>query len=639
MRFSVFNCLALCTVFAVSSVFAQDKAEDYSDIFDIRHTPGSDSKPNGWFTDQGSWMGFTIPENGHFTNGFCGPFNLDHRQWVSNTIVRVGAVSEGKTIGPNDFSPLGASYFPGYLLMSSSTNGLRIEQELKFLDKNNALLQCRANKSIAWSFSGSFDLKGSNSETKGQSICIDLPSGESAVVTFADNANIELNDKGYTASIPGKSVKQAVIISFFNSKAELNAGLEKSAGLFSNHGKELHAHKERWNHYIKSILRDDMPDKYDRIAVKAMTTLISNWRSAKGDLLRDGMSPSHTFAHFNGFWAWDTWQQAVATVRFAPELAKSQVLAMFDYQDETGMVADCIKSNKERNNLRDTKPPLATWAVMEIYRRTKDKAFVEEMYPKLLKYHQWWYQYRDHDQNGICEFGSTDSTEIAARWESGMDNAVRFDHVKMLKNKDKAWSLDQESVDLNYYLAYEYSLLKELASIIDKPFSEPDRSGLIKDYFYDKEHGYFFDRKIKGDLVRVEGPEAWTPLWTKLATPTQAAAVKKIVENPEKFSTYIPFPTLAIDNPLFETDGYWRGSIWLNQVYFGISGLRKYGYVKEADQYTEEVFTRLKGLAGSAPIHENYITRTGEPARASHFSWSSAFLLMMYWDFGKPGTH
>ena len=28
------------------------------------------------------------------------------------------------------------------------------------------------------------------------------------------------------------------------------------------------------------------------------------------------------------------------------------------------------------------------------------------MYPKLLRYHQWWYRNRDHNQNGLVEYGA-----------------------------------------------------------------------------------------------------------------------------------------------------------------------------------------------------------------------------------------
>jgi putative isomerase len=109
----------------------------------------------------------------------------------------------------------------------------------------------------------------------------------------------------------------------------------------------------------------------------------------------------------------------------------------------------------------------------------------------------------------------------------------------------------------------------------------------------------------------------------------------KVVMDSTKFATYIPFPTLSADNPKFDPKGYWRGPIWLDQVYFGISGIRKYGYKEEADSFTMQVFDRLNGLKTDAPIHENYGTHTGERLKAPHFSWSAAHLLMLYWEYKK----
>ena len=115
-----------------------------------------------------------------------------------------------------------------------------------------------------------------------------------------------------------------------------------------------------------------------------------------------------------------------------------------------------------------------------------------------------------------------------------------------------------------------------------------------------------------------------------MATQEQADAAAQIFTNPNKFATYIPFPTIAADNPKFMPAGYWRGPIWLDQVYFGINGLRKYGYKEQADAFTKQVFDRLYGLKEGAPIHENYNTHNGSLLKAPHFSWSSAHLLMLY---------
>lgn len=612
-----------------------EKAFAYPDILNITYTPDQVKGGKGWFTDYGAWMGFTLPEANKFTNGFCGPFDLDNRKWISRSLIQVGYVENGKIMPPDVFRPDSLVYFPGQLYMKSSLSDVSVSQQLFFTDKNHALLVCQSNRELDWFFEGNIWGEENKSEVINRSVVIYLPGGEVVGVTFEKEAEVMLTSSVYKTSFSTSANRQTVVLSFFNQKEELPAGLKKAETLLEQSGLELKQHTQRWNSYLKKVLREDMPESYNRIAVKAMVTLLSNWRSSKGDLLHDGMVPSHAVGYFVGFWAWDTWKQAVATVHFEPELAKNQIRSMFDYQDEAGMIADCIYSNKRENNYRDSKPPLAAWSVYEVYKETADTAFVREMYPKLLKYYRWWFRYRDHDGNGICEFGSTDGTEEAAKWESGMDNAVRFDEAKMVKNGEDAWSFNQESVDLNAYLCYEYRLLQQMADLIGEKFEEPDRTEEIRTYFFDSQNGYFFDRILKGDFVRVEGPEGWTPLWTEIATTEQAGKVMKIIADTNKFSTYIPFPTLAADHPKFLPGGYWRGPIWLDQVYFGISGIRKYGYHEEADRYTDQVFTRLKGLSGKAPIHENYDTHDGSVLKAPHFSWSAAHLLMMYWEYGK----
>lgn len=624
----------LLTLSAWNGHAGDDKTLSYPDILDISHTPRGDHGGTGWFTDHGSWMGFTLPEESGFLNGFCGPYDIDNKFWISPSLVQIGY--EGQGI----FAPLKRIYYPGHLYMKSYDGKTTLTQKLRFVDRNNAVLSCSSTNPLSWQFSGKATFKGIRSEQKGNQLIFFLPHGECAAVTFGrDDVPALQPDGSYsTTRTHGKDTREnTIVISFFNDKDDMERGLARAASIRDNPVSELDREEKRWNDYISGILRPGRPELYDRIAVKSMVTLVSNWRSAKGALKHDGMCPSHATGNFaGGFWAWDTWQQAVATARFDPELAKSQVRSMFDYQDEHGMIADCIFSNPARNNYRDTKPPLAAWAVYEIWQQDGDKSFLEEMYPKLLRYHQWWYKFRDNDKNGICEFGSTDGSEIAARWESGMDNAVRYDHISMVKNADKAWSMDQESVDLNSYLAQEYRILEKITGLLCRDFQEPERTANVHQYFFDKEHGYFFDKKLKsGDFVKVEGCEGWTPLWTEIALPEQAERVHELISKPTKFSTYIPFPTLAFDHPDYEPNGYWRGPIWLNQVYFGISGLRKYGYIREADHYTDQVFTRLQGLTGNAPIHENYNSQTGERLKAQHFSWSSADLLFLYWEYGE----
>ena len=612
------------------------KRYEFNNILDIAYTPDTLTRCRGWFTDAGSWMGFTLPQKDHWVNGFCGPFSLDmnRRQWMAQSAVTVRYADQANVI----FTPDSTCYFPGELYLSASSEEGKIIQRLNFLDASTALLRIHSDAGKELSLTASQWGKEIQVQTDQNTVIARHPSGEIVALTFTPDVSVKGTDNNYQAKINGSEHDTYVAISFYTGEKELSAGLQKAQLALSNPQEGLKANKERWEGYLTKILRKDMKPEYDRIAVKAVVTLISNWRTHRGGLLHEGIVPSHAAYYFVGFWAWDTWRFSAALAKFNPKLAKDNIRAMFDYQQPDGMIIDCIYTDPAENNARDSKPPLVSWAVDEIFTHTNDTAFISEMYPQLMAYYKWWYNKRDHNRNGMCEYGSTDGTLEAAAWESGMDNAIRFDDAKMLKNDgaEDAWSMDQESVDLNAYLALECKLLKKFASILGVTFDGPDYSSQVADYFFDKEKGFFFDRRLKdGSFIQEPGCEAYTPLWTKVATADQVKAMLPLLTDTAKFSTYIPFPTVAADHPKYNPRGYWRGPIWLDQTYFAIRGLRNYGYNKMADEYTLQVFDRLQGLKEGAPIHENYGTHTGELLKAPHFSWSSSHLLMLYDDYGK----
>lgn len=612
------------------------KRYEFNNILDIAYTPDTLTRCRGWFTDAGSWMGFTLPQKDHWVNGFCGPFSLDmnRRQWMAQSAVTVGYADQANVI----FTPDSTCYFPGELYLSASSEEGKIIQRLNFLDASTALLRIHSDAGKELSLTASQWGKEIQVQTDQNTVIARHPSGEIVALTFTPDVSVKGTDNNYQAKINGSEHDTYVAISFYTGEKEFSAGLQKAQLALSNPQEGLKANKERWEGYLTKILRKDMKPEYDRIAVKAVVTLISNWRTHRGGLLHEGIVPSHAAYYFVGFWAWDTWRFSAALAKFDPELAKDNIRAMFDYQQPDGMIIDCIYTDPAENNARDSKPPLVSWAVDEIFTHANDTAFISEMYPQLMAYYKWWYNKRDHNRNGMCEYGSTDGTLEAAAWESGMDNAIRFDDAKMLKNNgaEDAWSMDQESVDLNAYLALECKLLKKFASILGVTFDGPDYSSQVADYFFDKEKGFFFDRRLKdGSFIQEPGCEAYTPLWTEVATADQVKAMLPLLTDTAKFSTYIPFPTVAADNPKYNPRGYWRGPIWLDQTYFAIRGLRNYGYNKMADEYTLQVFDRLQGLKEGAPIHENYGTHTGELLKAPHFSWSSSHLLMLYDDYGK----
>ncbi|MFY9597242.1 MAG: trehalase family glycosidase [Dysgonamonadaceae bacterium] len=609
-----------------------DILHEYSNILNISYTPDLSSRHiQGCFVDMGSWMGFSIPQKNKWINGFCGPFSISEYHWLAKSAVKVTFNAERDAF----FIPDSINYYPGGIYIAASSSYGTLKQTLIFIDSYTALLHVYPNDVSDLFFTGDGWRDGTEFTVSGRKVVVSSSSNEKYLISFPENTTIQSVKNNYEAVCKHVSCDgiYIVISQIFNEDNRNSDILGKVDSLLVNPKYYVQQNAERWNAYIQSVLRKDLKPEYNRIAVKSIVTLVSNWRTAKGALLHDGVVPSHAVPYFIGFWAWDSWKHAAALVRFNPELAKNQIRSMFDYQMEDGMIIDCIYVNPDENNCRNSKPPLAAWAVNEVYEKTKDLDFLREMYPKLLKYHMWWFQKRDHDKNGICEFGSVDGTLEAAAWESGMDNAIRFDNASIVKNDSNAWSMDQESVDLNCYLVLERDLLQKFSNILGESSVEKINREQIANYFFDEISGFFYDKKLSDhSFIKEQGCEAYSAFWTRTATQEQFNKALPVLKDKNKFSTFIPFPTAAADNPKFNPQGYWRGSIWLDQVYFAIKGIRNYGVSELADEYTKQIFDRLYGLINSDPIYENYDPYTGNGLQAPHFSWSASHLLLLYDD-------
>ncbi|SMY35448.1 Glucosidase YgjK precursor [Photobacterium andalusiense] len=204
----------------------------------------------------------------------------------------------------------------------------------------------------------------------------------------------------------------------------------------------INASTTRWENYLTNgLVNKNATPEQERVAVKAMETLTGNWRSPAGMVSYDTVTPSVTARWFSGnlTWPWDTWKQAYAMAHFNPDLAMANIRTVFEHQVKAddvlrpydkGYLLDVVGMNmsKQRGdalvltefndaqtwNERNTKPSLASWAVWEVYTTLKDKynradeaqAWLQEMYPQLVEYHNWWLTARDTNKNGIPEYGA-----------------------------------------------------------------------------------------------------------------------------------------------------------------------------------------------------------------------------------------
>ena len=308
-----------------------------------------------------------------------------------------------------------------------------------------------------------------------------------------------------------------------------------------------------------------------------------NWRSPLGGMRHGGAIPSPY--SLVGFSAWDSWKQAASLPQ---GLARDQIQAMFDHQREDGMVPDTVLRNPLENNWRNTKPPLAAWAC------SRHEGLLDEFRGPLLRYHRWWERERRPEGQKLFAYGGTGLQE--SKWESGWENATRYDSARLVGNVQ-----DVLSVDLNAWLCLEKRLLgipdPELEALVDQVF-----------FFDDGKGGAYYDVSWPG-MQRVETLTAatWIPLWCGIASDAHADAVLGRMLDPGCFWTPIPFPTVACSDPKFDPDGYWRGAVWMDHALWGVEVLRSHGREAQAAEATEK-------LLAVAPDWECYHPLTGEPA-------------------------
>lgn len=620
--------LLLIAITVMQGAFAQ--RAHFPDVLNLRTDPptGRSIEPNV-FSDMGAWHAYALPLQPADYGAFTGPLLMDmNGRWLSDAISRLKVVADGKKM---EFTGQAIHYYPGLLEQSFASGNLFVRQRLIFVSGREALLQTdirnRGRQPVTIKMEYSGKVKNAWADASG------LKAGNFAI--HWPQADSVQSDSLRYAALWSATLRPGETFSQTQRHAYAPDGRQPNSQYDFN--QELARNARRWDGYLSRYFSGTkrLSAKEKRLAVKCIVTLMTNWRSASKDILHDGVFPSVNYQGFYGVWSWDSWKQAAGIATFFPALAKDNIRSMFDYQDEHGMIADCIYADKSENNWRDTKPPLAAWGVWEVFCHSGDTAFVQEMLPRLVRYHEWWYKHRDHDGNGLCEYGSTDGTRIAAAWESGMDNAVRFDSAVMLANHAGAWSLNQESVDLNAYLYAEKQYLSKLCAVagVENTYAATAKTlqQLIGDRFYDAQAGFFRDRMLRSPAhVPVDGPEGWIPLWAGLATPVQAEAVQRKMADTSCFNTYIPLPTLSYAHPAFDPgDGYWRGPVWLDQFTFGTEGLRKYGYRTLAAALEAKLLNGAEGLLQDQPVYENYHPLSGKGLNARNFSWSAAHLLMI----------
>jgi glycogen debranching enzyme len=226
-----------------------------------------------------------------------------------------------------------------------------------------------------------------------------------------------------------------------------------------------------------------------------------------------------------------------------------------------------------------------------VYKLSKDKKFLEEMYQSSSAFYNYYVANRDSDSDGLCEWGGE------AVLESVRDGKVAvWDKVGYPSNF--------EAVDLNCMLVMEEKSLAAMAAELGnsgdaKKWQEEaaERTKKINATMWDETTGFYYNVGKKDHKFTFKDPNdlkreeiiGFLPLWAGVADSMQAKKLVRRLTDPKKFWRPYGVPSLSADDSYYDPKGYWNGPVWVQWDYLIELGLLNYGYKAEAKELVHRV--------------------------------------------------
>ncbi len=393
-------------------------------------------------------------------------------------------------------------------------------------------------------------------------------------------------------------------------------------------------------------------------------------------------------------YSWDSGFISIGYSHYDQEKAEQELITLFQGQWKNGMLPHVVynktrktgefphrkfwkislsKNSTSLHTSGITQPPIHATACKTIYQNAKDKeralGFLEYMYPRLLDYHQYLYNYRDPENEGLVY--------IRHPWESGMDNSPLWDGIiniihfgKEIKYKRsdtrhkipllqrptkkeydvyirlierfKKSKYDEkmiykkspfivQNVLFNSVLNKSNKDLLWISKKVDGPKSQIKKwitktTNSINKKLWNRNEKFFNDfNVVSNKKVHGFASSGFMPLYSEDCNKKQAKELVKLLSSKafkEKRKSFL-IPSWDIRRDEFKKYNYWRGPIWININWFISKGLSKYGFKNKSEDIRKNSIELVK----KSGFHEYFDPFTGEGYGTKKFSWTASLLI------------
>ncbi len=375
-----------------------------------------------------------------------------------------------------------------------------------------------------------------------------------------------------------------------------------------------------------------------RIVAEAEKLLLENRRTVGGHTFT--IPSRHEYRHQ---WLWDSCFHAIALRHLDSDVAESELLSLVASQHRNGMIPHESKYSLLNVPLPYTsvitQPPFVARATLDVYEKSQNKKFLEEIFPHLVAYHRWLEEKRE--KNGVLKvISSLESGEDSSvLWDIGIlgDSEIIFRvrelygavaaHVPLVPQLTGLLSVMSTSV-----YADSLECMAKIAGVLGREElktyymcrRETVSNGMRR--LFRSSDGLYHNVRSTGSLLEYKAHSLFSPMFAGILDSDDAEElVEEHLLNKKEFLTPFPIPTVAVSEPKFSPTEYWRGPMWVNINWMLYRGLKRYKF----DDVAEQIRQKTIATINRSGFREYYNPLTGDGLGAKDFGWSTLVVDMM----------
>ncbi|MBR6653371.1 MAG: hypothetical protein IKL27_01430 [Oscillospiraceae bacterium] len=307
--------------------------------------------------------------------------------------------------------------------------------------------------------------------------------------------------------------------------------------------------------------------------------------------------------------------------------ALNNQLFFMETQREDGRIAgsiQCMPDGSVEPQFNKFQGFCFPWHALNIYYWLgEDRAFLDRLALSLEKFDEYLWRTRDSDGDGCLE--------AYCVYDTGEDNALRYGDSPVYCTTDYPPEVSSvvpmASMDI---MSFSYSARDTLAEISrirgdgreeEWRKAADDVAAALKAHLWNDEKGACFDKDKFGNVMpTLVHNNLRCMYWGSFSKDMADRFVNEHLLNEAEFWTYLPLPSVAVNDPLFRNapENNWSGQVEGLTYQRALLALERYGYEKIVTRLGKKLFDAV--IKGGYVFTQQFDPFTAEPSRVGMIS-------------------